>query len=55
MNYLIEVASATESFRVVIWIENFENGADAEAEALCRLLGERPGGTWRVSSVRALV
>ena len=53
MNYLIEVASATESFRTTVWAAN-DVEADDEAEALCRLLGERPGGTWRVTSVRAV-
>ncbi len=54
MNYLIEVASATESFRTTVWAPNHISEAEAIAEVLCRLLGERPGGTWRVSSVRAV-
>lgn len=54
MNYLIEVASATESFRTTVWAAN-DVEAEDEAEALCRLLGERFGGTWRVTSVRAVV
>ena len=53
MNYLIEVASATESFRTTVWAAS-ELEAKAEADALCRLLGERPGGAWRVNGVRAL-
>lgn len=53
MNYLIEVASATESFRTTVWAAS-ELEAQAEADSLCRLLGERPGGTWRISSVRTV-
>jgi len=53
VNYLIEVASATESFRTTVWAAS-ELDAQAEADGLCRLLGERPGGTWRVTSVRAV-
>lgn len=53
MNYLIEVASATESFRTTVWAAS-ELEAQLEAEALCRLLAERPGGTWRINGVRVL-
>lgn len=53
MNYLIEVASATESFRTTVWAAS-ELDAQMEADLLCRLLEDRPGGTWRVNGVRAL-
>lgn len=51
MNYLIEVASATDSFRVTVYAGSPE-AAKQHAETLCRLLAERPGGEWRVNSVR---
>lgn len=54
MNYLIEVASATESFRTTVWAATAFD-AHSQADSLCQLLGERPGGTWRVTSVRAVV
>lgn len=53
MNYLIEVASATESFRTVLWAAALLE-AEEQAQSLCKLLGERPGGTWRVTGVRPL-